>query len=171
MPGVMGHWGGDPRSLTGIPMFVSNRPPDQHLPGHPLHGWEQVLCPVSLPKWWYAVGRDPAARQPSPHGLLQVGRGWTVSTEQILESGAGWGFWCTPTPTPPPRTRYESILLMSQAHTNSSSHSLLFYIKRCPFTRPFSFPTQSPCFIIIPRTLTSLISTDIGQPLLTSQVS
>lgn len=89
VPGVMAHWGGDPRSLTGIPMFVSNRTPDQHLPGHPLHGWEQVLCPVSLPKWWYAVGRDPAPRQPSPHGLLQVGRGWTVSTEQILESGAG----------------------------------------------------------------------------------
>lgn len=82
---VMGHQGGDPRSLTGNPMFVSNRPPDQHLPGHPFHGWEQVLRPVSLPKWRHAVGCDPTPRQPGPHGLLQVGWGWAVSTEQIQE--------------------------------------------------------------------------------------
>lgn len=76
---VMEHQEEDPRSLTGFPMFVSHQPPDQHLPGHPFHGREQILCPVSLPAWWDAVGRDPAPTQLGPHGLLQVGWGGAVS--------------------------------------------------------------------------------------------
>lgn len=67
---------------------VSIQPLDQHLPGHPLHRWEQILRPVSLPKWWDEVGCDPAHRQLGPHGLLQVGRGGVVSSEQVIGSGA-----------------------------------------------------------------------------------
>lgn len=95
---VVGHQGGDPRSLTGILVFVSKQPLDQHLPGHPFHGWEPVLRPVSLSKRWYAVGCDPAPEQLGPHGLLQVGQGGPVNPEQIIGNGAEQGFCSAHTP-------------------------------------------------------------------------
>lgn len=102
---VMEHREGDPRSLTGIPMFVSHQPPDQHLPGHPFHGREQILRPVSLPTWWDAVGRDPALTQLGPHGLLQVGWGGAVRTEQVTGRSAGQIFCCAHTPIPQDQPR------------------------------------------------------------------
>ena len=154
---VVGH----PRSLTGIPVSVSCQPPDQHLPGHPFHRREQVLRLVSLPKRRYAVGCDPAPRQPRPDGLLQVGQGGVVSTEQI--TGALQSRACAAHTLHPPRTTQDSSLPMLLTHTDSSSHFLLFHIKRSLFTLPFSSLPQAPCtVIIIPRVLTSRISTDIS---------
>lgn len=68
---------------------------------------------------------------------------------------------------PPPRTRPESSLLMLLTHTDSSSHFLLFHSKRslftcCSLSSPrTSFLPQNSCSVIIPRALTSLISTDV----------
>lgn len=123
---MMGRQGGHSRFLTGISMFVSIQPPDQHLPGHPLHRWEQILRPVSLPKWWDAVGCDPAPRQLGPHGLLQVGRGGAVSSEQVIGSGAERCFHCTH--TPPPQDQAESSLPMLLTHTGASSHYKMLFL-------------------------------------------
>lgn len=155
----MGHWGGDPRSLTGIPVFVFNKPPDQHLPGHPLHRRQQVLRPVSLSERRHAVGCDPAPRQPGAHGLLQVGQGWTASAEHVMGGGGRVRFLRHTHLLPSPGTGYESFLLTFLTHACSNPPFLLFQMKRYPSTGPFSFPPQYSCLIIIPRALTSPSST------------
>lgn len=112
-------WWGHPRSLTGIPMSVSYQPPDQHLPGHPFHRREQVLRHVSLPKRRYAVGCDPAPRQPCPDGLLQVGQGGAVSPEQII--GALQSRACAAHTLHPPQDKAGFLLANA-----SDSHRLQF---------------------------------------------
>lgn len=177
----MGYQGGHSRFLTGISMFVSIQPPDQHLPGHPLHRWDQILRPVSLPKWWDAVGCDPAPRQLGPHGLLQVG--WDGLSalsrwQEVVQNGEdermGLSNRVMFSHIPHPRTRLSPLADASDSHwcqvplKDAISSWLTF---RDPYSLPFSFLHKNLCNVIIPRALTSLISTHISWPLLTSQIA